>query len=644
MTFIKQLLRSPVRIVAFILLLALSGAMLCIGLNAYVGVNGQVAELNETYTTIAVPDYRMTEYSITNDVLTLESFAESLQEYLNASSERSQLIKGAKEAAETSDLIDGIERRDIFSAYIPDSKPLISGSVDWEKYEVGLDKPYNIAVLSIKCGEIKNNEYTMSSVVDENGEEIPYTEVSYEINAKVESCVLLHEDYDSPEELLIKGDIMDYNGEVPFKEGKRYLVWGTYEGQQIEQTGPDSWGVIEESDAILWLGDHHVYNRPFPDIGDLEELNGKLYYINKMPDEYPVCEEVPEGVEIEEFMSREDNKVWHDTINYMCDITLHSLPVITTNRLDSILLFNNREAYIIEGRAFDASEYANGEKVCIVNAEYAVKNGLSIGDRITFFTYNTDYGISKDFLGSIGEERNVLHAEPYSPDAELGEAEEYTVVGIYRSPGFIYGNFSFSPNTVFVPAASTAPPPPLEGYETDNLEVLYSIVLKNGMADAFEAELEAQGYGGCFLYFDQGYAQASEGIGAMTLNAGRLMLFSGVLFLTAAVLFAYLYTRWAGQTAGIMRLVGTTPGQVFSGMSACALLAAAVSLAAGCTISYFLYDGICTAVFGVEGGEMAYSALWTLTAAAVGLILIMGACMCFFIRAVSGNPMRMKGR
>ena len=56
MTFIKQLLRSPVRAAAFMLLLALSGAMLCIGLNAYVGVNERAAALNENYTTIAVPD------------------------------------------------------------------------------------------------------------------------------------------------------------------------------------------------------------------------------------------------------------------------------------------------------------------------------------------------------------------------------------------------------------------------------------------------------------------------------------------------------------------------------------------------------------------------------------------------------------
>ena len=61
------------------------------------------------------------------------------------------------------------------------------------------------------------------------------------------------------------------------------------------------------------------------------------------------------------------------------------------------------------------------------------------------------------------------------------------------------------------------------------------------------------------------------------------------------------------RSAGIMRLIGARPGQVFTGMSVCALLAAGVSLAVGCIISYFLYDGICEAVFGAGGGEMSFS-------------------------------------
>ena len=119
------------------------------------------------------------------------------------------------------------------------------------------------------------------------------------------------------------------------------------------------------------------------------------------------------------------------------------------------------------------------------------------------------------------------------------------------------------------------------------------------------------------------------------------MLFSSVLFLAAAVLFAYLYTRWAGRTAGIMRLLGAEPGRVLSGMGACALLAAAVSLAAGCILSYFLYDGVCRAVFGNGGGEMAYSVPWALTAAAAGLVLIMGACLCFFAGVIRRSAMKL---
>ena len=91
-----------------------------------------------------------------------------------------------------------------------------------------------------------------------------------------------------------------------------------------------------------------------------------------------------------------------------------------------------------------------------------------------------------------------------------------------------------------------------------------------------------------------------------------------------------------------MRLIGARPGQVFTGMSVCALLAAGVSLAVGYVISYFLYVGICEAVFGADGGEMAFSVPWALTGAAAGLAFITAVCMCFFAKTALGNPIRTK--
>ena len=645
MTFIKQLLRSPVRTVAFALLLALSGAMLCIGVNAYVGVNEQVAALNETYTTIAVPDYRIPELS---DVSPDDDWKmEDWFGFIRLDNKRKQLLIQAKEAAAVSEHVSLAEKRSIFTAYILNSRALISKSVDWKEYRQELDQPYSLAVFAILCSKVESYESTFDSEIyisdDDIKKERVCTVTQYTISADVEESLSLHSDYKIPSELIIDGNIMNNEGEIPFKQGRRYLVWGRFADHPVKQTGLDTWEVNESVTPMLTLNNHIVYRGPTADLDQVYEKEGKLYRITNMLEAYPICTELPEGMDAEAFLSSDEGRVWREGIMKVSEITLQSVPVISTDKLESMLLFNNHEAYITQGRSFNIDEYKNGEKVCIINADYAQKNGLRTGDALELSFYNSGYEKQEYVFG--GHDPNnyttLIAARPYTPDVELCEAEEYTVVGIYRSIGFSFGNYSFSPNTVFIPASSAAPPPAPEGYETDNMDVLYSIVLKNGMSDAFEAELEAQGYGGCFLYFDQGYAQASEGIDAMVLNANRLMLFSAVLFLVAAVLFAYLYTRWAGRTAGIMRLIGAKPGQVFSGMSACALLVLALSLTVGCILSYIMYDGICGAVFGNGGSEMAYSVPWALTAATVGLMLIMGACMCFFAGVIRSSTIKL---
>ncbi len=643
MTFIKQLLRSPVRAVAFALLLVMSGAMLCIGVNAYAGVNKQVAALNETYTTIAVPDYRVSELTDSPDV---HDPMELIQIEIN----HRRHLRSACEAALRSNYVRITDFRDIFSAYIPESSALISSSGDWRDYEAIFDQPYNLAVFVITCNDIEVQEDNSYTAFSKDGEiEETYFTKSYAITSDVDECVLIHEDYFPPEKLILDGDIMNGDGNIPFEKGKRYIVWGEYTGQPIEQTGLDEWKINNDVLPRLQAGHHALYsNAP----AEIEYQNGNAYRIKKMIDGYPICTEVPQDMDISEFINSNDGTNWREGVMGLCDTTMQSVPVITTNALESLLLFNKNEAYIDEGRSFYPEEYNSGDRVCLISSEYARRNGLKVGERLPLSFYNPGYGTISHPTIKGDSNIGIISMSPYTYKVEMGEQIEYTIIGTYNSPGFIYSSHAISPNTIFIPSASTIIPKSPVEFDEDakdmeslwDLDVLYSIVLKNGMADAFEAEMEAQGYGGCFLYFDQGYAQASQGIDAMVINANRLMLFSAVLFSASAVLFAYLYTRWAGRTAGIMRLIGAKPRQIFSGMSLSALLLAAVSLTVGCILSYFLYDGVCSAVFGDAGSEMAYSVPWALAAAAVGLMLIMGACVSFFAGAASGNPMRMKER
>ena len=250
MTFIKQLLRSPVRAAAFMLLLALSGAMLCIGFNAYIDVNKQVAELNENYTTIAVPDYRISEIIDSPDIY-------DPIELMQVEIKHRQRLRSACETALNSNYVMRTDQRDIFSAYIPGSSAMISGSGDWRDYEAIFDQPYNLAVFVITCNDIEVHEGNSYTVFSKDGEiEETYSAKSYSITADVNECVLIHEDYPLPERLVLDGDIMDEDGNIPFEKGKRYLVWGEYTGQPIEQTGPDEWNINKGVLPRLQVGHH----------------------------------------------------------------------------------------------------------------------------------------------------------------------------------------------------------------------------------------------------------------------------------------------------------------------------------------------------------------------------------------------------
>ena len=72
---------------------------------------------------------------------------------------------------------------------------------------------------------------------------------------------------------------MDSNGNIPFERGKRYLVWGTFQAQTIEQTGPDKYDINEESTAVLDLGKHPIYEDS-AEIYDEEYIKDGVLYVS----------------------------------------------------------------------------------------------------------------------------------------------------------------------------------------------------------------------------------------------------------------------------------------------------------------------------------------------------------------------------
>jgi hypothetical protein len=90
---------------------------------------------------------------------------------------------------------------------------------------------------------------------------------------------------------------------------------------------------------------------------------------------------------------------------------MRSLYVLTTDRLGSILYFNQKKSWIQEGREFTEEELSGGSPVCIISETLAKYNQLSVGDVIPLTLYKTSFYIEGDTLHDINYMNDTLLKE-----------------------------------------------------------------------------------------------------------------------------------------------------------------------------------------------------------------------------------------
>lgn len=118
----------------------------------------------------------------------------------------------------------------------------------------------------------------------------------------------------------------------------------------------------------------------------------------------------------QEFLDSDAGAVWRDKVIPMCQINYESAGVILTDHINSLLLFNTGEASILEGRSFEAAEYASGEAVCLVSAAYALKNDLTVGDTINLDLYQAVLGYRESLGNALtGKMESILVQSPCRP-------------------------------------------------------------------------------------------------------------------------------------------------------------------------------------------------------------------------------------
>lgn len=243
----------------------------------------------------------------------------------------------------------------------------------------------------------------------------------------------------------------------------------------------------------------------------------------------------------------------------------HIFPVTGTSDIHLMMPFYKGDVYVNSGREFTAEEYERGDKVCIVWEQFAVKNGLKIGDRLELPLIYADYyrpagmRYSTSGIGAV----SLLNAkgEIYS----VFEDSSYEIIGTYRGNAGLYDEYGMGYNEIIIPGNSVKNSDaeniidygPLRGCTT-------SFQIENGTINEFLEKWSKLGIDDLeFTFYDKGYTKLQAGIENMKQLAGLLIVMGAVMVLLVLGYFTWLFILKQKERTAIERSLGFTRKQSF---------------------------------------------------------------------------------
>lgn len=599
--FGRQFFRNSFVSICLIILVCLAVCFSCIGFAAWSSARSQYTAIATGYTTTAI----MKEHESTMEQEGCEQ----------------QNLLDCLETDKIPGLIQ-IDKRCILGAYVEGCTTLSSGTLDIMKYNEIFDRySASYSVLAVECIEIIDDSREYQETVDpiSGNLTIEIGNISYRVKFRLIDPIVRLGSYDLPpyDDTIEIHVLCNSDGIMEFEVGKNYIVRGFYHDYPIMQVLVESehgrelqWQRIDQGQGMV---DYHrrlifsqpplyeampVFDRISPDIQPDGLPNFILH--QGVNDEQQTYSYTPENSQPffteyegnwQDFLETAEGAVWKDEIIPTAMLNQQSATIILTDNIESMYLFNTREASILDGRYISSDEYATSAQVCLVSAAYATLNGLQVGDTISLDLYDSGYCVSTGSDGAMMSSDLVqtISRFPLIPETNIGVKQEYKIVGIYTGPEFSFGAHSFQANTIFIPKQSV---PDAHLYEDSEFPLLTSFVLENGMADEFEAYMDSLGFGGMFLYFDQDYSKTVVTLEALVQNASRLFTVSILVFLLAAGVYLYLNLRRMAPAARSMRLLGQSAKTVQFEMLMILVPATFVSVLAGAFLGGGLFNSV----------------------------------------------------
>ena len=647
--FHKQNARQPVAAGLLALLLALTSAFSCIGLSGWASFQRQLAELDSHYTTVAYPTNRgyFQLFGSGGGIVLEDGSLQNLEDgtILPSSQRINQMVGNAP----------GVLRWDanvLAAAHTPNQKGFSSGSVDPMNYIDVYDlHRYSLSVMAVRCVGVEDNPYASDSYIyrfewvepvcrmdaydlPEPGRQFKLYDNTFcgAISPITNADGTPFGSFEAGKTYLMRGDFIDFyvhlwqrwveatEDEPAHMEPYRYrYTTDNWEGL----TGMDS---TDSSDAPFQIIRFLNYFLPvdYPEdsylhdddiVGHSYPLVPNFYLAAKMTEtvvdwgtSFTAVPYVPEDswpfyAEYEgdwrDFLDTEEGRVWRDEIIPCCELNHDSAAVLLTDNIQSLSQFCQEESALLEGRFITQEEYDRGDAVCMVSADYALYNGLKVGDTLTLDFYKPAYETQSGIADLYANKESFLYTTcmPLVEGNRLDVVKDYTIVGLYTAPVWPLdpNGHGFRGDTVLAPKASA--PEVVNAAEKDDLTpLLNTLVLKNGSIEEFEAYMAENGAASRFRYYDYGYSEMKESVEAMKSSALRLALLGGAAFLIGGLVFLLAsFARMSASARGL-RLLGAGPRKVAGEMLSALLPLMAAGVIAGGVLGGLLYGRVCEAV------------------------------------------------
>lgn len=314
----------------------------------------------------------------------------------------------------------------------------------------------------------------------------------------------------------------------------------------------------------------------------------------RIPDALPVIG--PWDEVTENFFDTPMGKRWLAVIEGF-DRIKHAIPVVPVNGTKLLLAFHNGDARIVEGRDISESEYASGEKVCLVDRNFAANNRLKVGDELRLPLYYADYYFSsiQIFREPIPDNIIYILVNSRGEGYPVFEDSVYRIVGIFSAPKpFSASGYEMGYNAVVIPQKSVKNSDennifgmgPMKGYNT-------SFQIPNGHIPEFLSKWEALGITDLkIVFYDNGYSRIKAGLEAMRKTAVILFATGLAATLLVIALFCHLFISKQKKRTAIERSLGMSKRLCAASLLAGLMVVVIAAYVFGSLAGYVLTDYI----------------------------------------------------